>query len=115
MGYTHYWKHNGFTDNQWNLLLDTSREIITNTGCKIVNAFGEENTNPLLDDRCISFNGAGDQSCESFYLTKSEQLFEFCKTRRNPYDKVVVGIMKSAKDINPSFIPSSDGDEFDED
>lgn len=109
MGYTHYWKHNGFTDDQWKMLVENSNDIISKSNCKIANAFGECGTNPVLNNNCISLNGEGDESCETFYITKNAQSFEFCKTRRLPYDNVVVAIMKTAQNINSSFEPSSDG------
>jgi len=90
MGYTQYWDHKGFTDEQWKKLVTFTRNLISDTKVPIV-------------------NGEGDESCETFNLTKAAQDFEFCKTRQFPYDEVVVAIMREAMEINPTFNPRSDG------
>lgn len=53
----------------------------------------------------------GEDSHETFSLTREAQDFEFCKTAQKPYDEVVVAVMTEARDINPSFNPRSDGGE----
>jgi hypothetical protein len=74
-----------------------------------VNAHGEEGTYPFLGERQIQFNGVGDDSHETFHLTKASQDFEFCKTAMKPYDDVVVAVMREAMKLNPNFKPTSDG------
>lgn len=109
MGYTQYWDHKGFTDEQWNRLVVAARILIADTKVPIVNGSGDEGTSPEINDRRIFLNGEGDESCETFNLTKAAQDFEFCKTRQFPYDEVVVAIMREAMEINPTFNPRSDG------
>jgi hypothetical protein len=109
MGYTQYWKHTGFTDEQWKKLVTFTRNFIQNTKTPIVNGSGDRGTSARVDDTKISFNGEGDESCETFHLTKVPQDFEFCKTREYPYDYVVVEVMREAMTLNPNFHPSSDG------
>ena len=109
MGYTHYWRHTGFTLDQWKNLLTFTRNLISVTRIPIGNAYGDKGSSPRLDDVCIQFNGVGEDSCETFSLIRDGQDFEFCKTRRLPYDEIVVKVMCEAMRINPRFIPSSDG------
>lgn len=109
MGYTQYWDHKGFTDEQWKKLVTFTRNLISNTKVPIVNGSGDEGSSPEINDRRIFLNGEGDDSCETFNLTKAAQDFKFCKTRQFPYDEVVVAIMREAMEINPSFNPHSDG------
>lgn len=109
MGYTHYWDHNGFTDEQWQKLVTFTQNLISETEITIVNGHGDLGSSPEINDRRIFLNGEGDDSCETFALTKAEQDFEFCKTQRRPYDEIVVAIMRKAMEINPNFNPRSDG------
>ncbi|NBR07553.1 MAG: hypothetical protein EBT92_17555 [Planctomycetes bacterium] len=75
----------------------------------IVNGHGDVGSEPTITDTKIVFNGEGDESCETFHLTKDPQDFEFCKTRQLPYDETVVDVMREAMLINPTFNPRSDG------
>jgi hypothetical protein len=109
LGYTHYWKHTGFTTAQWSKLVTFTRLAIKKLQIPIVNAHGEEGTSPEINDRHISFNGEGDDSHETFHLTKAAQDSEFCKTAKKPYDEVVVAAMREAMKLNPNFKPTSDG------
>lgn len=109
MGYTHYWDHRGFTDEQWQKLVTFTQNLISETEITIVNGHGDLGSSPEINDRRICLNGEGDDSYETFALTKAEQDFEFCKTQRRPYDEIVVAIMRKAMEINPNFNPRSDG------
>jgi hypothetical protein len=109
MGYTQYWDHRGFTDEEWRKLVTFTRNLISNTTVPIVNGSGDEGTSPEINDCRIFFNGEGDESCETFNLTKAAQDFEFCKTRGHPYDKVVVAVMCESMELNRTFNPRSDG------
>ena len=112
MGHSNYWNHKGFTDSQWNELTSEVDRLFRSTDIPLANAFGEVGTVPVINENEIRFNGVGDDSCETFHLTREEQSFEFCKTRQSPYDEIVVEVMKLADRINPTFYPSSDGDAF---
>ena len=109
MGYTHYWDHKGFTDEQWRKLITFTRNLISNTKTPIVGGAGHAGSYPVTNELAITFNGEEDDSCETFHLTKSPQDFEFCKTRQLPYDATVVAVMREAMEINPTFNPRSDG------
>jgi len=103
MGYTHYWRsQKRFTDNEWNTL----REKVK----KVLDAYGELVTPPLVDSEVIRFNGIGDDGHETFLLTKQFQDFEFCKTRQKPYDLVVCLVLLAVDEFTPGVLHiSSDG------
>jgi hypothetical protein len=109
MGYTHYWKHQGFTPAQWNKLVTFTRLAIKKLQIPIVNGNGDEGSSPAFDGVKIRFNGEGEDSHETFNLTRAAQDFEFCKTAMKPYDDVVVAVMREAMKLNPNFKPTSDG------
>ena len=110
MGYTHYWKiRNAFTDETWNAFVNDVKQVFNTTDIPIANGHGEEGTTPIIDESKIIFNGVGDDSHESCFVTKSSCNFEFCKTSYKPYDKVVVKVLKLAREHNPSIELSSDG------
>ena len=110
MGYTHYWKHNGFTDTEWEQLQVGAREILDNTDVSLAGGLGEGS--PEITDNSIWLNGVGTDGYETFRLTKDSTTFDFCKTAMKPYDKIVVDILKLARDINKSFTPTSDGEDI---
>ena len=110
MGYTHYWKHRGFTDSQWNDLTSEADRIIRSSAVPLAGGNGVKGTSPVINEEKVCFNGVEDDSHETFILTKRPQEFEFCKTALKPYDSVVVAIMQWAATVNPNFDPSSDGD-----
>lgn len=79
MGYTNYWDQDKeFTEAEWDAvraeyayLLEIAGETITDIS---------EHTEEIV------FNGSG-PSCETFVLLKKPtESFNFCKTRRLPYD-----------------------------
>ena len=102
MGYTHYfelsnqpcaegWAHfikgaNQLLEQAWDI--DTEHELTTDF---------------------ISINGIGDESHETFFLSKSNIDWEFCKTARKPYDNVVTAVLILAKYLFPSMYLRSDG------
>lgn len=62
-----------------------------------------------LSDTEVFVNGLGDNSCETLLINKSIGNFEFCKTRRLPYDAVVVASYMWASENFESVAFSSDG------
>ena len=116
-GYTHYWKHKGFTDDQWTKMKAEAERVIMaaeDAGIELANGMGEEGTVPTVSDTEIILNGVGEESHETLHITKAAQDFDFTKTARKAYDPVVTTLLAYARDINPNFEPSSDGDEEDE-
>jgi hypothetical protein len=71
---------------------------------------GDTGTVPEITDEHISFNGVGEDRCETCFITKAPQDFEFCKTRQLPYDSIVVGVLRMAHNCCSSMELSSDGD-----
>jgi hypothetical protein len=74
-----------------------------------------------LTKSVIAFNGAGDESYESFWIERSPKArdrgepgwehFGFCKTAHRPYDPVVVAALCLMEHISEGhFVVSSDGD-----
>ena len=86
------------------------KEIFDNNPIPIVGPFGEKGTDVIVNDHMVSFNGVEDDSHETCQITKQPTKFEFCKTARKPYDKVVVEVLKAARKACPSMELSSDGD-----
>jgi hypothetical protein len=112
MGYTHYFRNpKGFTDAQWDNFVSKVKDIFAKTKIPLGNAYGEEGSSPAVDHLRVSFNGIGEDSCETCIILKTPQRFEFTKTRQRPYDQVVVDVYKAAREANPSIELSSDGGE----
>jgi hypothetical protein len=125
MGYTQYWRQTrDFTDTEWLDLCGEAFRIIDlakELGVDVAGPHGEDE--PEINISKIWLNGrAPDGNCETFGLNKNKRelgewetpdpkgVFDFCKTRRRPYDKVVVSILHAVEKIAPGvIIPSSDG------
>ena len=125
MGYTQYWRQSrDFTDTEWLDLCGEAFRIILlakELGIDVAGPLGDEE--PEINIAKIRINGrAPDESCETFGLNKKMRelgewetldpkgVFDFCKTRQRPYDKVVVSILHAVQKIAPGvIIPSSDG------
>ena len=110
--YSHYWKHDGFDDDEWKKLMSETKKIIKSAakdGVKLAGPSGSGK--PEIDGKHIGLNGseADGDDYETFWLDKKPAKFEFAKTGQKPYDAVVVSILAAAKKINRKFKPSSDG------
>lgn len=118
MGYTHYLRNKrAFTDAEWKALTEDVKKLIANCGVPIGNGHGDAGSSPVFNNRHIMFNGIGDDSHETALVKKDASSFEFCKTARKPYDKVVVEFYKLIRKYDPKVILSSDGGDeiFDKD
>ena len=105
MGYTHYWRQlRDFTDTEWQELTRLTNLIIADNEGILSDGFGEGGK-PEVNGEHIWFNGLGEDSHETFRITKKKRAkedyeeqeaydrqgaFEFCKTAHKPYDKYVV-------------------------
>lgn len=106
MGYTHYWDgyQQPVTVAQWNAFCDCVQKCYDESDVTLCNWSGEKNTKPeankFLDnesDACIAFNGLEDDSHESFNIPfQTRDSFNFCKTARKSYDKIVVAVLTLA-------------------
>ena len=112
MGYTHYWKNKGFSDEQWNQIGSAALRIFTEAkaqGIDIARESDRPSDSPEITTEEIIFNGIGDDGHETFYLSKFASDFEFCKTAYKHYDAVVVAILIYAANCSEGFSWSSDG------
>ena len=108
MGYTHYWSQlRDFTDTEWQELTRLAKLIIADNEGILSDGFGEGGK-PEVNGEHIWFNGLGEDSHETFRITKKKRAkmdyeeqeaydiqgaFEFCKTAHKPYDKYVVAVL----------------------
>ena len=108
MGYTHYWRQQcDFTDTEWQELTRLAKLIIADNEGILSDGFGEGGK-PEVNGEHIWFNGLGEDSHETFRITKKKRAkedyeeqeaydrqgaFEFCKTAHKPYDKYVVAVL----------------------
>lgn len=108
MGYTHYWnQERNIPKKDWAKIVEDVRAILKygehDCGIALANGMGEGGTSPLIDDERISFNGVGEGSHETFYITRKISTepeypgqrtdWGFCKTAQKPYDQVVVACL----------------------
>lgn len=106
MGYTHYFYRKPELDpEKYKKLVEDIKKIIAAGGVTIKNGMGEGE--PVLTDEEVLFNGDADQghdhetlALERFVSSRDGRdgmAFEFCKTARKPYDKVVTASLIAAK------------------
>jgi hypothetical protein len=97
MGYTHYWRcATDIPPDTWQAISDDVR--------KLAKGFGE-GAEVEIDPDEIVIHG----SCETFALQRSAEEFGFCKTRLEPYDKLVCAALAAAAERFPPLSVSSDG------
>lgn len=106
MGYTRYWDIKSDL-NDFEFL--KFREICN----QIVELFDIPLDDITINDNEVIFNGVGDDAHETFVFSKKSG-FNFCKTKRKPYDAVVCACLLAAKNIFVDKIDiRSDGDNND--
>ena len=107
MGYTHYWNQSrDFSREEWKQIREDFEALLKDVqhvqGIPLANGMGELGTAPEITDENIWFNGAGDDSHETFCLNRKRpprepwqrrQGGDFCKTDRKPYDLVVTAAL----------------------
>tara|TARA_R110002020_G_scaffold112011_3_gene258199 strand:+ start:136 stop:687 length:552 start_codon:yes stop_codon:yes gene_type:complete len=142
MGYTHYWDQNtDFNNLQWHNLCNFVRAGVNvlNSGQQnvICNGLGEFWSFPTVTETEISFNGRGSKACETFWLerlkpepqeyqfkderysglpAKDVPTFNCCKTRKQPYDTMVMATLLYAAEVDNGkqvLSLSTDGDHND--
>jgi len=121
MGYTHYFSHKATTDDKWAAILKDCKILAENMPAEITIAGGDGTGEPVFNDDEIVFNGAEDESHETFAISKSgagyrewedttSLPFAFCKTVRKPYDVLVCACLLVYKCHSPETMElSSDG------
>lgn len=100
-----------FTDAEWAALTKEVKKLLKNSKVPLANGAGDEGTKPQFDDNAISFNGVGEDSHETAFVSKDASGFEFCKTAQKPYDSIVVKFYKLVRKYDPLVKLSSDGGE----
>ena len=124
MGYTHYWRQQrDFTDTEWQELTRLAKLIIADNEGILSDGFGEGGK-PEVNGEHIWFNGLGEDSHETFRITKKKRAkedyeeqeaydrqgaFEFCKTAHKPYDKYVVAVLCALYNMEVKDWPLGDG------
>jgi hypothetical protein len=96
MGYTHYWEsETSISSDVWAAICADAKTLIA--------TFPPIIRDLTVDDEEIFFNG----SCDSFeFLRRGD--WAFCKTRGEPYDKLVCAILAVAAQRYPRLAVRSD-------
>ena len=105
MGYTNYWyQTRAFTDKEW---YEIKTYLLFRHNSFELDDLDKEIKISILDDNIIQFNGKNDRlSCEDFTLYKNirepfykddKVEFNFCKTRKLPYDMMVWKLLRFIK------------------
>ncbi len=113
MGYTQYFpQQRDFTNDEWNTILTFAKSLFKDQKLVLANGMGDLDSKPVANKSQISFNGIGDESHETFYLTKKRTPdFNFTKTAQKEYDSSVVAMLTYIHHIAPDALSiSSDGD-----
>jgi hypothetical protein len=100
-----------FTDAQWVAFCADVRKIFAEHTDEVANGNGIAGSKPHIGRNEIYFNGIEDDCHETCVVRRNRSKFEFCKTARKPYDKVVVKVYKLVKKYLPETELSSDGGE----
>ena len=112
MGYTHYWQGITFTDSNWEKLHKDVRKLFKSLPVNIQREY-DNSSRPLVGKDAIVFNGVGNDGHETFFLSKGDPEFSFCKTSQKPYDLAVCCVLMLASvhgDMNGKDVGiSSDG------
>lgn len=107
MGYTHYWAN-------------TRKKISAETKESFKNGFNAMLNHPdrppikieWFDEKGIFFNGVGDDACETMVISfKANSAYQWCKTNRRPYDKMVIACLLLAYNLGIIAEWSSDGND----
>jgi len=115
MGYTHYWTGPKNLDpTKFKAFSGDCAEIISECqkkGIEIGDGDGDGGF-PEIGAELISFNGVGDNSHETFWISTERDNFDFCKTARKPYDLAATACLVALKKhFGEEFDISSDGGE----
>ena len=116
MGYTHYWtRAPELPAGAFNAAVSDCQKALALANIALAGPRGRGS--PLFDREQIAFNGAGKQGFESFCMPRratprndEEDVFDFCKTARQPYDLgVQISLIICAHHFGKSFRVRSDG------
>lgn len=140
VGYTQFWsfapESPEFKAAFGRMVVDAKKilDAVQARGIALGDGTGEPGTKPELNERYITFNGVGDEACETFEIDSlpptpptdpedrwSAHAYEqyrnqgyvwtFCKTQARPYDLAVTAVLLRCYQLCPdAFVLSSDGD-----
>lgn len=120
MGYSHYFENKqDCPPEDWEKITDAFKRLqataIINNDPLLIQEESDSASAPEINDNGISFNGIEDDGHETFLLTRvGSGRFNFCKTARKPYDRVVVAVLCLANFFAPRvWNIDSDGDQED--
>lgn len=119
MGYTHYWTiyQKEISPESWFGFMQEFEKIETEFHGKIDHTTDQKYK---IDTENIFFNGVGEQSHETFYMNRKNEMkesytgeiehFNFCKTARKEYDiAVCCALIIAKKNFGDIIKVSSDG------
>ncbi len=112
MGYTHYFPQTrSFTTYEWNKILAFTKDLFKHEEHILANGMGDPGTKPKANTKEIFFNGVGDEAHETCVISKVHYRdYNFTKTNRKEYDKVVVALLTYINHVAPGALNiSSDG------
>jgi len=111
MGYTHYWRiHQRMNPELFANFSSDCEKLVKASDVPITGGSGEEGEEPEFSTKLVNFNGINDDAHETFYVKVNDSGFNFCKTARKPYDKVVTACLILLKHYFNFIEVSSDGD-----
>ena len=120
MGYSHYLENKqDCPPQEWQKITDAFKRLqaaaIINNDPLLIQEESDSASAPGVDETGIWFNGIEDAGHETFHLTRvGSYRFNFCKTARKPYDRVVVAVLCLANFFAPEvWNIDSDGDQED--
>jgi hypothetical protein len=107
MGFTHYFTQTKtITKEDWVFFTAGVRRAIPLSGVKVAYELDQPETAPAIDDNKVRFNGVGGEGCETFIVHRLRPAldpwrekaglkrgWDFCKTRREPYDVLVTACL----------------------
>lgn len=115
MGYSHYMDQIKPAEPiAWQAICDDFRKMMATALLNQplpIQLESDDGGQPLVDDTYIIFNGIGNNGHETMVLQRDGKEFQFCKTARKPYGRVVTALLILADFHSPNtWLVTSDGE-----
>ena len=118
--YTHYWYSKTHLDPDiFNRFAADVKKVLKEIGVPLARECDDPDTDPVINEQEVRFNGIGDDGHETFLFTRDtckqdytdgDKAFTFCGTARKPYDIAVTACLVLARyHFGNSVRVSSDG------